>query len=187
MPKSKTSRVITIVFVALAVAGSAWILGTEAGQFMQERKLLRYRAVRSTDSTAGLKVGDTLSEHYFEDLYRNTVTLTAVVRGPTVLVFFDPGCGSCDEEIKLIQSLVTIEEDRKKFILVSAGNPLHILDMVEGYGITLQVLYDHRGTFSSTLGIEGFPTNLFVNGDREIRRVVQGRLTADEIVSVLRE
>jgi len=99
------------------------------------------------------------------------VDLKSFHGSPTVLLFWNPGCGFCREVLDLIKAWeVSPSRDSVKLLVVSAGS----VEDNRAQGLRSHVVIDEGFTTGSAFGVGGTPSAVMV--DRE------GRIGSDVAV-----
>lgn len=138
------------------------------------------------DHMQSLNIGDTLPDHRFEDLYRRPVYLSSLVRGQTILIFFDPYCENCNEEMNTVNRAVSTTREYEYFIFISGGNPRLIEEMPALAELKSPVLYDHNREYINRFKIFTFPFNVVIDKNLVVREVYGETLTPDEINRIIK-
>jgi thiol-disulfide isomerase/thioredoxin len=117
------------------------------------------------DHAAGLPVGSELPPLRLVTLDGGEAVLGEVVAGPTVILFWNPGCGFC----RAMHDQVTAWEQQPsagapRLMVVSAGSA----DEVSTEAFASTVLLDPDWTASAALGADGTPMAVLVDEDARI-------------------
>ncbi len=133
-----------------------------------------------------LNIGDTLPDHRFEDLYRRPVYLSSLVQGQTILIFFDPYCENCNEEMNTVNRTLSTTREYECFIFISGGNPRLIEEMPALSELKSPVLYDHNREYINRFKIFTFPFNVVIDKNLVIQEIYGETLTPDEIKRIIK-
>lgn len=132
-----------------------------------------------------INVGDTLTDHVFEYLDGDTITLSSIVHSVTLLSVIQPGCGACLYELDHLMSITLDSLDLSKFIFISSSNPRAVHEIVAEIGISSPFLYDHKGMWQEQYRIEDFPFNIVVDSNLKVQSVFVGTFEEGEIREML--
>jgi len=134
-------------------AGAEWI------------ETLVEQAADGLGRTPGLPVGAPLPPLRLTGLDGGERELAGLVEGPTVLLFWNPGCGYCRA---MHDDVLAWERERPDgapaLVVVSAGDP----DEVRAEGFSAPVLLDPEWETAGAFDAGGTPMGLLVDGDRRI-------------------
>lgn len=134
-------------------AGAEWI------------ETLAEHAVDGPGRAPGVPVGTLLPSLRLEGLDGAGRKLAELVEGPTVLLFWNPGCGYCRA---MRDDVLAWERERPDgapaLVVVSAGDP----EEVRAEGFSVPVLLDPEWEAAGALGAGGTPMGLLVDEDRRI-------------------
>jgi peroxiredoxin len=184
-------KIALYTLTVLVTVVAALFLGSKVGDAINQRKLKKFEADRAKMKQAVLAkmenvgLGNRVGDHYFEDLNRNLVRLSDVITDKTVIIFIEPDCPACIDEIEQIQRVVKDSSESRHFIFVSSGNPLHLIVLRDEYKIQSPILYDHKDEFSSWFKVSTYPFNMIVNERLEIEDVIPAQLAQDKIEEII--
>ncbi len=187
----------------------AYFAGSILGGYLVEREEESFKARRDalTEVAAAkhvqLGAGDTIPDIALETLEGDTVTLWtaiaqinehgAVTRATgsnaangaaferIYLVAVHPQCGTCVEEMAEIARFEAEHRTLGPFIFVSAANPRECQDVRDSLGLENTFLYDHRGRFLYSFGLDIYPLVLSIDQDHVVRDLILGTLLPSEI------
>ena len=192
------NKVLTVSKYLLAfivVVAVAYFSALKVGAYINNKRLeqkMRSAEERKKEFTntlldqmQTLKIGDTLPDHRFEDLYRRNVYLSELLRGWTFLIFFDPYCDNCNDEMYAVNHTVSKLKEYGYFIFISGENPRLIEEMPGLTDLKSPVLYDHHREFINRFKIFTFPFNIVIDTDLVVREIYGEALTPEEITRVI--
>ena len=166
----------------LLTAITAYGLGVLYTETVFKPKKLKSRAIltNAIKQKIGLEIGDTIVDSDFETLDFKKIRLGDVLQDTTLLIFFEPECYVCIEDI---ENLIDSHSNSivKNVIFISSGNPRLIMDIRDDYDLKYTILYDHEGYYTSNLGITSYPFHLVVNNKYTISEIIAGKLISDDI------
>lgn len=109
---------------------------------------------------AHLAVGDPLPPFTLTDLHGEIVDSTRILTMPTVLLFWNPGCGFCRRILEDVRALdARPPAERPQLLVVSSGR---VEDHVE-MGLTSTILLDSGFVVGSRLGARGTPSAVLID------------------------
>jgi peroxiredoxin len=156
---------------------AAYLIAMKADDALQEKREYRREFTRGVlKSMNTLQVGDVLPDYQFEDGSHNPLTLSGLATGNTLLIFFDPTCDGCDDELRAINDAVTDTLDYRRFRLICAGDSGLVAEKVEMLDLHSPLLHDHSGDYFFQIGVFTYPFNIIVNKDRVIQDMIAGSL-----------
>ena len=152
---------------------------------------------RVGEPTVGLQAGDVAPE--LEGVYDGqTVGLTdldgqpvrlADLRGrPVWLNFWATWCPPCQEETPVLRDTFARYRDQGLAVVAVSVQETSIEDVrnyVDTYGLDYTVGFDATSAIFHTYRAFGLPTQLFIDGEGVIRKVVYGPLTSEEAASYI--
>ncbi len=177
-----------IVFSALIVS-VAYVVGTEAGNYFQKQKRLggREQSLENILSEMNdLKVGDKLPDFAFENLAFESVMLRPLVQDTTILSFIQPGCPSCIQDMERLSSIVKTKESASRFIIISSGNPRHLMDLRDDYSLLSPILYDHEKGYSSIFSVFTYPFHIVIDKEMQVLEIIASQLEVEDINRLLK-
>jgi methylamine dehydrogenase accessory protein MauD len=122
-------------------------------------------ALAGLGNTHGLPIGAELPPLRLATLDGAERGLEELVTRPTVVLFWNPGCGFCRA---MRDDLLAWERDRPDgsldLLVISAGSA----DDVRGEGLSSNIVLDPDWTASGALGADGTPMAVLVDADRRI-------------------
>ncbi len=180
----QTRRVLLFGAALLATIAVAVLLGVGAGNLWAEKRQHDTEKMRAAftdqilEQMEHLQPGDTLPNARLMDLQRNLVPLHTMLKDPTLLVFFDYSCENCLVELEHLAQNITDPAVANHIILVSATNPLYLLQVRDEQAVTSPILYDDHMRFMDAIGVGTFPFNLYVGADGVIDSAIASSLGA---------
>ena len=179
------------IVITVVVCASAYFLGLQVADAMisskQEQSAEEFYKGRekftqeALSYLKGLSPGDTVPDHRFEDIKRESFQLSDLVNGPTAITFFDTECESCRTEMKEVSDIVRNNIEHNNFIFISASNPRLIEELVMAYSPQVPVLYDHRGAFILGFELHNFPFTIIVDKNLVVQEAIAAPLTSYDI------
>jgi peroxiredoxin len=118
---------------------------------------------------AAQRVGEDAPEVKLSDLEGNTVELADFRGQQTLVLFWNPGCGFCQQMLPDLKEWeATSPEDAPRLLVVSAGSAEANKEM----GLTSTVLLDQQFAVGRAFGASGTPSAVLVDaeGKRSPRR-----------------
>jgi len=113
----------------------------------------------------GPKVGEPAPEVRLPDLEGNELSLQAFRRKETLVLFWNPGCGFCQQMLPdLKQWEATSAEDAPKLLVVSAGSEEANREM----GLSSTVLLDQQFAVGRAFGASGTPSAVLVDSQSRV-------------------
>lgn len=180
----KRAKVIAIFIAAMAFAV---VLGTQAGKMYanwdNQRKLAQTTRV-VVDLMETIDIGDTLPDHVFEDLERNPVRLSDLIKGRTLVTFISPNCPSCEFQIEDFSRALNTDQQKNGYIFISPHNPRYLEELQDKYNLEAPILYDHRSKYWSMLSINTTPFNVQIGQDMILEEIFAGPLSEDEYLQI---
>lgn len=179
-----------IVCSAVAVGAGHYLAGLLTARAISER-IEEARKTRRSDNAAMLEemgtisIGGRLNDFRFVDLNGDSVLLSETVTGKSLVMLFDPGCGSCGYEIEEIENVLGQSGECDRFVLVGGGTPEEIRTYLQDYDINCRVVCDENREFIFGLNVPGYPFNIVVNRELEIADVILGAMIRIEIQDFL--
>lgn len=182
MARANLKKVGMAALVLAVVIAGAFILGTEAGNIVNERRYVDSRD-HSTASMLSqmqtLEIGGKLPDHTFENLDGTDVRLSDLITGRTIVCFFDVDCGGCLFELEAMQTALA-DSLRRHVILISHDDRIDLQEARDTYNIEALILWDQDAFYARKHKINSRPFNVMVDSTLTIRRIVIGMLTGSE-------
>lgn len=185
-------RIFYGIILTIVVVSVAYIAGTEAGEYFQEKKISQTTEQVKKDITESilsqmndLKIGDKLPDYSFETLAFEPIMLSSLIHDKTILFFIQPDCPSCIYDIAKLSSFVKTQRDASRFIIISSGNPRHLMDLRDDYSLTSTILYDHERGYSSIFGIFTYPFHIVIDKDMRVLEIIASPLEDSDYTGLL--
>ncbi|KAA3636230.1 MAG: hypothetical protein DWP97_03150 [Calditrichaeota bacterium] len=182
-------KVTLVTFTTILVISIAYFVGIKAGTYFKEKELFSNRKQNTRHILAkmdNLKIGITIPNYTFEDLSFQLVELqTIITQSKTMLIFIEPSCHTCIEDLERLSKIIESEDDAAHFIIISSGNPRHLMDIRANLDIKIPILYDHEQGYSSIFGVFTFPFHIVIDEKRIVKNIISGQLTDKEIYILL--
>lgn len=156
---SRVRRVSTFTGIIVLTIAVAYVLGVQAGSFINERKRAERRAkgvehTRSIlDRMQTIEVGDRLPDVPMEDIDGYPHLLSELVQGQALITYTQTSCDACLMELERIAELCRNPSDYRRFIFVSTANPLHLMELRSNFGLESDFLFDEERVFGNALHI----------------------------------
>lgn len=177
-----TKYAVSIVLVAVVAFFSAkqvaaYLNGIEIEEAQQGKRQVRREFTESVlRSMNSLQVGQVLPDYQFEDLAYNPQTLSDLATENTLLIFFDPACEGCDDELAAINEAVTDSIGYQRIRLITSGDSGMVAAKVARFALHSPLLYDRSGDYFFQLGVFTYPFNIIINKERVIQDMIAGTL-----------
>jgi len=176
-----------LAIIAVAVGLGVMVAGRWNNSRVDDFKISRELRTQQILSKMGtIQAGDILPVFDLRDSAGRKVDLKAIVRSPTLISFFDPGCGACLSDMKMFWRLAGGGPEREKIIFVTSSQPQLAAEAQQKLGTNFRVLFDLQDGYGSELGISTVPLNVTVDSCLRITMIVAGALTEDECKNILR-
>ena len=176
--------------VAIATVTLAYYAGVEASNYFQKQNILNQRNSNNKSILSqmnDLKIGDTTPNYSFEDLSFQPIMLQPLVSKKTVLIFIEPDCPSCVEDIERLSKIIQDESDASHFIIISSGNPRHLIDLRNEYNLSMPILYDHDRGYSSIFGVFTYPFHIVIDESMQVLDIITGPLVENDIRDIIKK
>lgn len=146
---------------------------------------------RVGDPVVGLQAGDVAPELEGEhdgatvgltDLAGNPIRLADLHGRPVWLNFWATWCPPCQEETPVLRDTFEKYRDRGLAVVAISVQETSVDDVknyVDTYGLEYTVGFDATSAIFHTYRAFGLPTQLFIDGDGVIRKVVYGPVTRE--------
>lgn len=177
---SRKIGVALLVFAAVITV--AVIIGTEAGNFYNERAAKQSRdnfTIRKLAQMQTLEVGGKLPDHTFENLEGADVRLSDLVTDRAIVCFFDVSCGSCLVELEQMQ-IALADSLRRRIILISKDDRVDLQEARTAYNINAPILWDQDNFYAHNLEINNRPFNVMIDSTLTIKKIVVGVMEGSE-------
>ena len=155
----KRSRVIGFLSLSLLIIAAAYAAGVQIGSLFNHNAEDTYLLRRDThtaellDQMGTIAVGDTLPDHTFLTPDGEPCRLSEIINKPTLIMFFDYHCGNCLAELELVNKTTDSVTQANNCLLISATNPLHLINLKKRLEIKCPILYDEDGRFVDAMHI----------------------------------
>jgi peroxiredoxin len=171
---------------ARIVLGLAVVLTTALGVIgptQVHAARVTHRAVRCADTATGTSVGACAATFALPDTHGRRVALARYRGHPVLLNFCGPDCPYCAQELPVLQAFAPAFLRRGGVILAVdvEGAPQ---DVLAGYArsnrVAWPLLVDLTTRVSTLYGVQGTPTNVFIDGRGVIRAVEDSPLQLED-------
>lgn len=188
-----TKRFRTIAFLSLSILMIvvAYVGGVQIGSLLNHKAEDTYLLRRDThtaellDQMATIAVGDTLPDHTFLTLDGEPCRLSEIINKPTLIVFFDYHCGNCLAELELLNKATDSVTQANNCLMISATNPLHLINLKKRLNIKCPILHDEEGRFVDAMHIYTYPFNVFSNSNLQIEEIIASGLVESDVRRVV--
>jgi hypothetical protein len=136
------------------------------------------------DKMQTIQVGDTLRDFTFADLSGQPIRLSEHVTGLTWIAIIEPSCETCVLNVRRIKSVLPDSLATHRVVFISGSNPRDMQDLRNSVGIGSLFLYDHKRQWSNGYKFNAFPFHMLVDRGLQIREIVIGDLSEDQIKRV---
>ncbi len=176
--KKLIKRLLFIVFMTGIAISTAYILGVEAGGFLNAKKIEESSMHREhfrnliLDKNETLTIGGKLPNYFFRNLNGDYVELEKIVKSPTLITYFLADCASCFEQIEILSGLSITDKSKLSCVFISHSNPFELIEVRNKYKIDWPILYDHWNQYGSNLQINTYPFNIVVDSGLVIRDLI---------------
>ncbi len=113
-------------------------------------------------------------------------------KGKIVLIFFDPGCGHCQEEVEAIGDNVDKFKDASFYFITMQDKPL-IQEFVDKYGKKLKgrsnvtFLHDGKYEFITKFNPSEYPSLYVYSANKRLLKYLHGPKNVNTIVAVVNQ
>lgn len=179
------------MLVAIAVIAASGVLGVVAGKLYNQRSSNNYLKSRKfiTESLVRkmgtLEIGSPMPNALFLDERGERVRLSDAITSSAILMFVDPECGTCLEEIEnLYAATRELELDEKVFLITRSQAAIGqwldkrlLPDVI--------VLRDEDGSYHVSQNIEAIPFSIIVGPELRITEFISGVVLTSEFDSIV--
>ena len=139
-----------------------------------------------------IKVGDDAPTFFVRDLSEKEFFFSDTLKTgtPAVLSFFATWCGPCRVEMPILDTLSQSYSDVNFYLVNVSGltqgkskmkeDPVKVKKMVDGLGVTLQVLMDKYGKVAEKYGVKSLPRLIVIDTKRTVHYIHDGYAPGDE-------
>lgn len=157
-----------LVFVALLIAGPAWLWTSRVPASAQDAVLAAEPAV-----------GRVAPDFELTTVTGEILKLSALRGQPVVLNFWATWCGPCQREMPALESASQRFADRVVFVGVDQGESQEVVaQYLEELGVSFIVPLDPEMSVGDRYNVRGMPTTFFVDEDGIIRHLWVGEMNA---------
>lgn len=105
---------------------------------------------------------------------------------PVVVNIWASWCGPCRAEMPLLEQAAGDFAGRVTFLgLASKDDRSSARDFLADVGVTYPSLFDHSGAIRGELGLRGFPTTFVFDARGQIRDVIVGGVTEQQLAALV--
>ncbi|NMC43117.1 MAG: redoxin domain-containing protein [candidate division Zixibacteria bacterium] len=134
---------------------------------------------------SGLGVGKSLPDAVLADLEGIDTRLSDLLCDRTVIVFFRTDCSYSRAELAALKEATARPKDQSCFILISHSDQAEIWVVKQSLGLTCPILYDRDKQYGKQLGLMTAPLNFVVDKNLQIKEVIAGAMTAEDIAVLI--
>lgn len=148
---------------------------------------------QNTDQDQTKQKEELVNDIYLEDRDGNPVSLDEYKGKKTYVEFWASWCPVCISSLDQFDELSKNADDYNILSVVSPGllgemPKDEFIEWFDGLGHeNIEVLYDTKGEFIDEFVIRSTPTNIFINSDGEVEKVVAGQMPEDMLEEFLAE
>jgi peroxiredoxin/uncharacterized membrane protein YphA (DoxX/SURF4 family) len=125
------------------------------------------------------RVGQLAPDLELHDLHENRVELKDLYGDRTVAIFWNPGCGFCQQMLPELKALELSPPDRTtQLVVISSGEP----DQIRRDGLRSRVLLDPEAEAMRAFGAGGTPMGVVIEGGRIASPVAAGGPAVLELI-----
>ena len=148
----------------------------------------KYEPVEVPDEESELQK---MPEITFYDSDNDPHTISGFSGKPAVINIWATWCGYCVREMPYFEVEYMAYGDRVSFIMLNATDGQHetkqkVQEFIAHNKYTFPVYYDFDDNISS-LGIQGYPTTIFIDADGYITKVVTGAMSKNSLYVAVQE
>jgi len=189
MSKLRKPVIVSIVIVLTVI--SAYFIGIGVGEAINSshdenyKTVRRMRTIELLEQMGSVNIGDTVSLNDLSNLNSHGLDIRTHLAPKTELLFVDPGCEQCIEELKDLKSTVKSKRLLGYFVIITNKDPALLNELLDDIGLACPVLVDETGDFTSRLGIFTYPFNICIGPSLVIVDIIAGRLIEDDINGII--
>lgn len=184
-------RKISFATLVIVLTVSAGYLG---GVVLAERiKDTRFKKQREIKTIAvleamgtGLSVRDTLPDYTFETPDGDPVALSDLVSKKTILMFAQPDCPKCIDELVALGDVAANPNSDVRIIIISSALPHEFESQTASFANYRHFLFDRADSYADRLGVFTFPFNIAVRQGLIVCGITAGTMD-EEFMSQLVE
>ena len=157
-----------LFFVALLIAGPAWLLSSRLPVTTEEATL-----------SAEPAVGRVAPDFELPTVTGETLKLSALRGQPVVLNFWATWCGPCQREMPALEAASQRFAGQVTFVGVDQGESQEVVaSFLDDLGVTFLVPLDSDWVVGDRYNVTGMPTTFFVDADGVIRHLWVGEMNS---------
>ena len=144
--------------------------------------------VLSTKKEVRAAVGYYAPDFTLIDTSGHTLRLSSIKK-PVLLSFWTSWCGPC--RIETPQLIKLYKAYHGKFEVVAVNVTLNdkkenARTFIDFFGVPYPVVFDEKGDVTELYKVQGYPTNIFIDGNGKITRIEMGVLPPEQLNAVIR-
>ena len=127
------------------------------------------------------RIGQPAPDLELRDLDENRVELKDLYGDRTVAIFWNPGCGFCQQMLPALKALeLSSPEHTTQLVVISSGNP----DQIRQDGLRSPVLLDPNAEAMRAFGAGGTPMGVVIENGRIASPIAAGGPAVLELIGV---
>lgn len=107
---------------------------------------------------------------------------------PTIFLYFDPECHTCQDETKMLTKYIA-DFKGTNIIMLSMSDVPRIRKFAKDYSLdyynNIKVLKDHKYTFLNVFKLQEIPSAVIYNKEKQILKIFRYAPSRDEIMELL--
>lgn len=108
---------------------------------------------------------------------------------PTMLLYFDPDCHTCQAETEMLKKHIQ-DFGQTQILFLSISSTARLKKFITDYGLqyypTITVVRDHKYSVINVFKLENIPSAILYDKEKRIARIYEGAPTREEIIKELK-
>ncbi len=163
--------------------------GTVVADYLNSKRLEESRKQKTAEMLkmmdSVIQVGKPLPDNIFETATGDSVALSSVVRGTTLLSFVVPSCQFCTKQINDLRNNVSLDQTGKDIVLISEFTPEEFPNPQYMHSAYSTFLFDRGGLYQQNLSIFAYPFNLVVDEELLVISIIPGLIDEEMFERVM--